>query len=333
MHNSFNFLGLEFPAYFTLLMLGYMLAVYLVLHYAPREELNRTRVVDLAILMLITGVFGCRIAHVLFDGQFMNYYYWCVDPLQSTGEFLSGTDLKCTTDQQCVSANLGELCNTLQGSCHRGKDCLLPLKFWYGGLTFYGGLLLCIPVGIWFLRRFKMRVWRLADLAGFAIPLGLGFGRLGCWFSGCCFGDVCDVPWGVSFPNGSMAWSQHYDAHLVGGADPSLPVHPTQIYSIASNWFICGFMLWWYHKKRTFEGEVFWLFVLLYAVSRFIVELWRDDARGEVAGISTSQIIGALMVVVAIAMLRRLYQKSQTDPEQTKPPDEESSETLAQASQ
>jgi phosphatidylglycerol:prolipoprotein diacylglycerol transferase len=309
MNGPFEVFGIEFPAYFTLLMIGYMLAVYLAVRVGAKEGLNPTKLVDLGIILLIGGVLGCRMAHVLFDGQLMNYYYWCVDPLRSTGKFLADS-LPCATDQQCIDASLGELCHTIQGTCHRGQDCLLPLKFWYGGLTFYGGLLVCIPLGIWTLRRFRLPVWKVGDLVGFAIPLGLGFGRLGCWFSGCCFGALSDQPWGVSFPNGSMAWLQHFDANLVGAGDPSGPVHPTQLYSLITNWAIFGFMYWWYRRKRTFDGEVFWLFVLLYAVSRFIVELWRADERGGVVGLSTSQAIGVAMLVTSIWMLHRLYQKS-----------------------
>jgi len=309
MHGPFVIFGIEFPAYFTLLMIGYMLAVYLAVRVGAKNGVNPTKIVDLAIVMLIGGVLGCRIAHVLFDGQLMNYYYWCVDPLRSTGEFL-GSSTSCATDAQCVDASLGDLCHPIQGTCHRGQDCWLALKFWYGGLTFYGGLLLCIPLGIWFMRLKNLPVWKVTDLCAFAIPLGLGFGRLGCWFSGCCFGDLSDHALGVSFPNGSMAWLQHYQLNLVGATDSSLPVHPTQLYSAVSNFLIFGFTYWWYRRKRTFDGEVFWLFILLYAVSRFVIELWRADERGALGSISTSQWIGVAMLIISIRMLNKLYKKS-----------------------
>jgi phosphatidylglycerol:prolipoprotein diacylglycerol transferase len=177
-------------------------------------------------------------------------------------------------------------------------------------LTYYGGFLLVVPTGIWFLRRYDLPAWKVADLAGFCIPLGIGFGRLGCFFAGCCFGDVCDFPWAVSFPAGSPAAGVHLDAQWIGAGDPSLPVHPAQLYSVLFNWGIAAFMYWWYRHKRAFDGEVFWLFAILYALFRFLVEILRADERGGYFGASTSQIIGVLLVGLSLYMLSRLYRKA-----------------------
>lgn len=311
MHGTFIIFGIDFPAYFTLLMIGFMVGIYVAWRLAPSAGIDPNRILDLGILLVLAGVGGGRIAHVLFDGQLMNYYYLCVDPLQTTGDFLpGGRALPCASDSQCVEADVGELCHPLRGTCHWGQDCLRTLKFWYGGLTYYGGFLLIIPLGIWFLRRYNIRPWSVGDLAGFCVPLGIGFGRLGCYYAGCCYGKVCDVPWGVSFPTGSPAWRQHFEEHLVTVSQGSLPVHPAQLYTVAAMWLLAAAMYWWYRKKRTFEGEVFWLFTLLYAVVRFFIELIRSDERGEYFGMSTSQGIGVLLIIFSCYMLSRLYRKS-----------------------
>ena len=313
MHGVFTILGIEFPAYFTMLTIGLMAGILLAWRLAPREGLDEVRILDLGILMIICGILGARIAHVLFDGQLANYWYMCVDPLKSTGSLLQAGQ-KCATDQQCVAAQLGDLCHPTLGTCH-AQDCLRPLKFWYGGLTYFGGFLLCIPVGIPFLRRHKLDAWRVADLSGLGIALGLGFGRLGCFLAGCCFGEVCDLPWGVSFPPGSAAWRMHLDAHLIdASAAGSLPVHPTQLYSVLVNWGVFAFCTWWYVKKRTFAGEVFWLFAMVYSVGRFAIEMVRADERGGIAGVSTSQWIGVGVIALSFVMLRRLYLRSNPVP-------------------
>ena len=240
MHGTFVFLGIDFPSYFTLLMVGFMAGIYVGWRHAEEIGVHPNRILDLGILLVLGGVGGGRIAHVLFDGQLMDYYYLCVDPLMTTGEFINGA--AGTSDDQCVAAKVGELCHPFQQTCHWGRDCLRAFKFWYGGLTYYGGFLLVVPLGLWFLRHYNLPQWKVSDLAAFCIPLGIGFGRLGCFFAGCCFGDVCDSPWGVSFPPGSAAWRQHYDAHLVGAGDGSLPVHPAQLYSVAFNWGLAALM-------------------------------------------------------------------------------------------
>lgn len=323
MHGTFVIFGLDFPAYFTLLMVGFMSGIWVAWKYAPDEGIDPNKILDLGLLMVIAGIVGSRVAHVLFDGQLMNYYYLCADPLQTTGDFLTtgaGQAIPCVEDAQCTDANIGELCNTYAGTCHWGQDCLRVFKFWYGGLTYYGGFLLAIPMGIGFLRRNGLAYWKVSDLAGIGIALGIGFGRMGCFYAGCCFGGVCDLPWAVSFPPGSPAWRLHLDEHLISTVDHSLPVHPTQLYTAISMWALAGFLLWYYKRRRTFDGEVFWLFALIYAAIRFFIELLRADERGEYFGVSTSQGIGLLFIVTSIYMLNRLYRRSEASVQGGHPP-------------
>ncbi len=199
MHPTFHLGPLDFPAYFTLLTIGYMLATLL----AWRESWK------------IEGVdpnkfLEARLLHVIADGHFWDYVNLCIDPMETTGRTLrSGRE--CTADVQCVDAKIGEFCNLAKGTCHQARDCLRAVKIWYGGLAFYGGLFLAIPAGVWYIRRHRDRLtfWKVADLAGFGIALGLVFGRLGCWLAGCCFGGVATDPHGVVFPRFSPAWDRH----------------------------------------------------------------------------------------------------------------------------
>ena len=213
MHSTFHLGPLDFPAYFTLLTIGYMAATLL----AWRESwklpgVDPNKFLDLAIVLLISGLLGARLLHVIADGHFMDYVNLCIDPMETTGRTLrSGRE--CTADAQCVDARLGEFCNLARGTCHQARDCLRAVKIWYGGLAFYGGLFLSIPVGIWYMRRHRDRLvfWRVADLAGFGIALGLVLAASAAGSPGAASGGSPGTPTGWSFRGsvrpGIATWS------------------------------------------------------------------------------------------------------------------------------
>jgi len=173
---------------------------------------------------------------------------------------------------------------------------LEAFALWKGGLVFYGGLLAAVPVGIWYLRRHGLPVWKTADIMAPSIALGQAFGRLGCFFAGCCFGAPCSGPVCITF----------HDPHSL--APLGVPLFPTQLMESAGSLLIFGALLLLRRSKK-FDGQVFWLYALLYAVLRFIIEFFRGDAvRGLYFGdiISTSQIIAIGMFLLSGAMIWRL---------------------------
>jgi phosphatidylglycerol---prolipoprotein diacylglyceryl transferase len=307
-HPTFHVGPLDFPAYFTFLTFGYLLAVMLAWRETLRMDgVDPNKFLDLSIVMLVTGLLGARLLHVIADGHFQDYVNLCLDPLLIEGKHLPGR-VPCIENAECLSADKGELCNLVTGTCHPGRDCLRSIKIWYGGLAFYGGLLLCIPVGIWYIlrNRARMELWKVADLAGFGISLGLVFGRIGCWFAGCCFGGTADGHCGVVFPKFSPAWDRHLELELITrSAEAPLPVIPTQLIHVVTNALIFLACYWMFKKWRKFDGIVFWSFMALYGISRFVIEFWRDDHRGVWLGesISTSQLLGIPVVIAAGIML------------------------------
>lgn len=82
----------------------------------------------------------------------------------------------------------------------------------------------------------------------------------------------------------------------------SLPVHPTQLYESAASLAIALFCLVWVHSRKRYDGQVFAVSLALYAVARFLVEFLRRDDRGGLLGLSTSQLLGAVMLAVAVAV-------------------------------
>lgn len=292
MHGTFNLFGMDFPAYFTMLMAGYTFVVLLGHHdWVGRGHRNNV-ILDLGILLILSGLLGARLMHVVADGHFMDYVNYCRDPYKIEGELLPG-NRECTTGQQCVDAKKGELCNPATGTCHPARDCLRAFKFWYGGLTFYGGLGLAALAGIIYIRRKKQPLWEIGDLAGYGIALGLFFGRIGCFLAGCCFGKTCSSFPGVAFPRGSPAWQLHVDSGLIPAtAAASLPVHPTQLYEAVACLLIFGWLFFYVRPRKRFSGQLFFLFMMAYAVARFAIEFLRADDRGEIFGLSTSQFFG-----------------------------------------
>jgi phosphatidylglycerol---prolipoprotein diacylglyceryl transferase len=165
------------------------------------------------------------------------------------------------------------------------------------GGVFYGGLIAATAVGVWYMRKHRLPAWKVADMGAPSIALGEAIGRWGCFAAGCCYGKPTDLPFGVTFTDPF--------ANEAVGTPLNVALHPTQLY-LSLNALIIFFVLQWAYRRRTFDGEVFWLYVLLYAITRGILETFRGDSiRGFlVPGVlSTSQFIGLLAAASAVGML------------------------------
>ncbi len=180
------------------------------------------------------------------------------------------------------------------------QDPLQIFKLWEGGLVFYGGLIPAAGVAFWVMRWHRLPVWKLADLISPLIALGLSCGRVGCFLAGCCYGKETSLPWAVVFRNPDSL------------ARLSVPLHPTQLYD-AANGFALFFFLSWMEKRKTFEGQIFWLFLVLYSITRFVIEIFRGDPRGFLFTglLSTSQAIGILLAIFSVLMLFYMKKRSQ----------------------
>jgi phosphatidylglycerol---prolipoprotein diacylglyceryl transferase len=175
------------------------------------------------------------------------------------------------------------------------------------GGVFYGGLICASVVGIWYLRKHRLPAWKIADMGAPSIALGEAIGRWGCFAAGCCYGKPTNLPFGVTFTDPF--------AHDAVGTPLGVPLHPTQIY-LSLNAFLIFLILQWAYRRKTFDGEVFWLYLLLYAITRGFLEIFRGDlVRGFVVPgvLSTSQFIGLLIAGVSIAMLFYLSRRSRLE--------------------
>jgi phosphatidylglycerol---prolipoprotein diacylglyceryl transferase len=164
------------------------------------------------------------------------------------------------------------------------------------GGVFYGGLIAAVTVALLYLRRHRLPLWTTTDVFAPAIALGHVVGRMGCLMAGCCFGRPASVPWAITFRD---------PAALANVGTPlGVPLHPTQLYEAGAELLILAFLLAFERRGRPFPGRTFWSYMLLYGVSRFIIEFFRGDSRGMVLNaLSTSQFVSVILVPLAIVML------------------------------
>ena len=163
------------------------------------------------------------------------------------------------------------------------------------GGVFYGGLIVAVVVALWYIRRVGLPLWTTCDVFAPGIALGHVIGRFGCLFAGCCYGRPTTKPWGITFTDTFAA------ANV--GTPLGVPLHPTQLYEAGAEFLILMLLLLTERKGRPFPGRTFWLYMLLYAISRFIIEFYRGDDRGVVGIFSTSQFISIVLAPLAIVML------------------------------
>jgi len=142
------------------------------------------------------------------------------------------------------------------------------------------------------------------------IALGHVVGRLGCLMAGCCYGLPTTRPWGITFTDPFAASNV--------GTPLNQPLHPTQLYEAGAELIILIVLLFTERKGRPFAGRTFWLYMLLYAISRFIIEFYRGDDRGTVGMFSTSQFISILLAPLAIVMLVYLSRLSEPEPKRAR---------------
>jgi len=165
------------------------------------------------------------------------------------------------------------------------------------GFVFYGSLIFVVGAMIVFFRKNKIPALPMLDIVAFTSLIIHAFGRMGCFFAGCCYGKETDGAIFVTFTNEASA--APLNTHL----------HPTQLYSVFM--LITIFViLWMFKRHQRFEGQLFFLYIIFYAIGRSIIEIFRGDLRrGFIIEdwLSHSQFISIILIaVVGFFYVRRL---------------------------
>lgn len=156
------------------------------------------------------------------------------------------------------------------------------------GFVVYGGIIAGVVAAIIYCRIKHLNFLEYFDLLIPSVALAQGFGRIGCFLAGCCYGKETSAFWGITFPEGSLAPS-------------GVKLIPTQLLSSAGD-FLIMFLLLAYSKHSKKTGNVGFLYMLLYGVGRFFLEFLRSDDRGTVGMLSTSQFISIGIVLLALLL-------------------------------
>ncbi|OOM75319.1 prolipoprotein diacylglyceryl transferase [Clostridium sp. BL-8] len=167
------------------------------------------------------------------------------------------------------------------------KDPSILLNFGYGFVIYgaIGGGAIAIYLYC------KRKGWNFMEILDMTVPglaIAQGFGRIGCFLAGCCYGEETTLPIGVKFPENSLAPAGVY-------------LQPTQIYSSIFD-FLLGFLLLYYSKRERQSGKIVGLYLIIYSIGRFLVEFLRNDPRGSVGILSTSQFIAIFTLILGISI-------------------------------
>lgn len=249
-------------AYGFMLMVAFLAAVAVARRRARREGIDPNKITDLAIYVLCAAIVGARLFFIV---QFFESYK---------------------------------------------NDLFSIFKIYEGGLVYYGGLFAGFITLSVLIKKYRLPFLKLFDVIAPSVALGLGFGRIGCFLNGCCFGKIAEhIPWAVQFPrtldktgmvDGSPVFLHHYELGLTHLSDTyTLPVHPTQLYSSFLN-IALFFVLSVYFKYRKRDGEVLFLFGIIYPVIRFWMESLRADNPLLFGYLTIAQIISIFMFVTSL---------------------------------
>lgn len=260
-------INLTLNTYGLLLAIGFMAGLMVMARLAVRDGLDKNRVYDLGLWVLAASLVGSKLLMVATDWEFYR-----TDWTQ-----------------------------------------LFSLDFLRSGGVFYGGFIGALIASIIVMKRYSLPWWKTADAFAPGIVLGQAIGRLGCFSAGCCWGKPTTASCGVHFTEKGhevtgvptivshlpVGIQQEWEQRL-GSLMSPVHLHPVQLYEVGACLVIFGILLF-LSGKRKFEGQIILIYLGLYAIARFIIEIWRDDPRGNVLNLSTSQFIAVVMFLIAVA--------------------------------
>ena len=168
------------------------------------------------------------------------------------------------------------------------------------GFVVYGGIIGGILVGWLYCRIKKLKFLEYFDLMMPSIALAQGFGRIGCFLAGCCYGKETSGPLAVTFTNSDFAPN-------------NVALIPTQIYSVFLD-FAHFLLLLYVAKHKKADGQVAACYLIFYSIGRFVIEFFRGDIeRGSVGVLSTSQFISIFTTVAGIILLLTVVKKQKQE--------------------
>ncbi|MEN3013021.1 MAG: prolipoprotein diacylglyceryl transferase [Endomicrobiia bacterium] len=171
------------------------------------------------------------------------------------------------------------------------KNNLIDIfKIWEGGLVFYGGFILGLIFGVFYVIINKQNLFDIMDISSSGLYLGLSVGRIGCFFAGCCYGKPTESILGVVF------------SHPESLAPTGIKLFPTQLFESFYSFLIFIFL----HvllQKQIFQKRLFFIGGIIYSIFRFLNEFLRGDDRGRfIYNLSPSQFISIVIFLLFLLL-------------------------------
>lgn len=252
-----NFLGREIPMYGLMMMTGAFFAILFACLRGKKKGFYSIDLLLCSIFCFLGGLLGAKILYFITDIPRMIEYF---NQFGFSFSFLFN-------------------------------------RFLTGGIVFYGGLIGGFIGGFVYTKMFRLDFWRTADVLIPFLPLAHGFGRMGCFFAGCCYGREAAPPWGIIVNSELSSAMGTYRL-------------PVQLYEAAFDFFILLPILLIYSRKPRKKAQVVGLYAILYGIFRFCNEYLRDDAiRGIFGAFSTSQWISIALVPIGIILMTGVVEK------------------------
>lgn len=287
------FINLPVHTYGALVVLGLLLGMFVAYRQALRGNKYQNDVLDFGFWALIGGLLGARVLFIIVESQ----YYFVEEPWT----LVPGIGISIPT----------------------------VLAIWKGGFVFWGGAIGGIIAVIIFCKKRNIPLAQMTDICAPGLAIGHAVGRLGCLAGGCCFGYatyhldqagnvIADSPFAISFPPGSIAYSNLYNQAsgetlaLMQKLHGTLPLFPVQLLESMGDIIIFFILIFLVPIKRA-HGQIMLLYLILYSCMRSITELFRgDSARGFVIDnlLSTSQFISLIISLLALVMIVILSKRS-----------------------
>jgi phosphatidylglycerol:prolipoprotein diacylglycerol transferase len=263
---------LPLHTYGLLIAAAFLAGIWLAQREARRRGQDPERIADLSFWILVAALVGSRVYFI-----FVNW-----------GDYFGG--------RAFVATPFGRIPRLL--------------AFWEGGLVFYGGFIGAALTAYWYMRRHGMKFLPHADTLITSVAFGHFLGRLGCFAAGCCWGEVAHghLPWAASFPPASLAFQTfasrpHPEEYLAPDRLATLPLHPVQLYEAFGELALFLLLVIVVRPRKRFHGQVLAVWLLLYAVLRTVVELFRGDVeRGVVAGLGVGQWTSIAILAAGVAV-------------------------------
>lgn len=265
-------LRLPLHTYGLLLATAFLVGVVLAQREARRRGQEPERIADLAFWVLVAAIAGSMVFYVFLNlGEFTGRNFWADPPFQGVPRFLI---------------------------------------VWRVGLVFYGGFIGALLVSLWYMRRHRMPFLAYADTVIPSVAFGHFLGRLGCFAAGCCWGSLADehLPWAARFPPRSNVYEAFAGSTAYGpqffSADrlTTAPLHPVQLYEAFGELAIFLVLVVLVRPRKRFHGQVLATWLVVYALLRGVVELFRGDlARETWAGLNSGQ--WTSVVILALGLL------------------------------